>query len=164
MKITKTILLGISLFNLALPVTASPMIVAQSSCQATVNGVIREINRKGVTAVNLRVFQGTANDSNYGNPTNRTDEILIVMGNQDSRDSEGHRIADILSSTVLMNSWANTIVKECGSTAVVSFGLNHSGWNMSYAIQADGNTAPRECIGFPGDFIGKLGWNETSCS
>ncbi|WP_069791549.1 hypothetical protein A5482_014640 (plasmid) [Cyanobacterium sp. IPPAS B-1200] len=159
----KKILPGISLLSIALPVTANPMIVAQSNCQATVNGVIREINRKGVTTVNQRVLQGTANENNYGNPTDRTDEISIVMGNHNSSNNERHRIADILYSAVLMNSWANTIVKECGSTAVVSFGLNFSGWNMSYAIQADGKTTPRDCRE-PGYSTRRLAWNEMYCT
>lgn len=163
MKIKRIIILGVSLLGTNLPLNASPILLAQSNCQATVNGVIREINRKGVRTVNLRVYQGRANDDNYGNPTNRTDEIWIVMGSSNSSDNERHRITDILSSTVLMNSWANTIVKECGSTAVVSFALTHSGWNESYAIQADGSTAPRDCRE-PGYSTGRLAWDEGYCT
>ena len=55
------------------------IIAVKASCQATVDKVIQEIMAKGVKRVGYRISKGTANEGKTGNPTNRTDELIITL-------------------------------------------------------------------------------------
>ncbi len=161
MKLTKIFLLSLSLFNIALPTKANPIFLAQESCQATVNDVINQIKNKGVSHVRFEVEKSVANEYHDGNPTQRNDILNIILGGYMMSDREHYQVVNILYSSVLMNAWANEIVKSCGNTAVVSFGENQTDWIMQYAIQEDGKTKERECLETSSN--DKLAWNLQYC-
>jgi hypothetical protein len=108
-----------------------PLAKAQSEpkigCQATVDNILQEIRSKGVNKVSFRISKGTANKDRIGNPTNRTDELLIVLDpfykrSQPSVQSSANLIAKILESREPKN-WSDYIVSNCNNTAIVSFVL-----------------------------------------
>lgn len=131
------------------------------SCQATVDQVLQEIRAKEVKTVDFNISRGTANESNTGNPTNRTDVLRIGMGKHGMGERERNQIENILSSSRLMNFWANNIVKSCGNTAIVVFNLNFSDWIISYYIQSDGTTKEQECVYPPTS--NSLPWGVSVC-
>ena len=123
-------------------------------CQATVDKVLQEIRSKGVRrAYIFRLSRGTANEGRTGNPTNRTDELSIALSpfneTYTNRDPKSDNIINnIMSSGVLMKSWADRIVVNCSNTAIVSFGLDKSDLVVSYYIQSDGKTKEMECVSY----------------
>ena len=60
-----------------------PLVKAQSEpklgCQATVDKVLQEIRSKGVRRTWFKLYEERANENNTGNPTNRTDELHIIL-------------------------------------------------------------------------------------
>lgn len=161
MQLRKTFLLGVSILNIFLPLKGNSILLAQSSCQATVNNIITEIKNKGVSHVRFEVEQNVANQYHNGNPTNRNDVLEIILGGYMISDTEHYQVVNILYSSVLMNAWANEIVKNCGNTAVISFGENQTDWITQYAVQENGKTKERECLESIGDK--KLAWNVQYC-
>jgi hypothetical protein len=125
-----------------------PSVKAQSEpklgCQATVDKVLQEIRSKGVRRVEFSVSKGTAN-YRTGNPTSRTDVLAVVMGERVS-NTDLPQISNIMASSQLMNTWANQIVKNCGNTAIVYFGVSNTDGFFSYYVQSDGTTKLRECL------------------
>ena len=130
-----------------------PLVKAQSEpklgCQATVDKVLQEIRSKGVRQVGFNISKGTANQYHTGNPTNRTDQLEISLSSyspsSDKPDQRSSHIQEsILSSSVLMKSWADRIVANCNNTAVVIFPIEQSDITVEYAIQSDGKTRERQ--------------------
>jgi len=113
-------------------------------CQATVDKILQEIRAKGVNKVTFRIFKGTANEYNTGNPTNRTDKLLIILDSP-SIQSKVYLIEKILNSGTLLNKWSDKIVSTCNNTAIVSFGVAKSDDNNDFYIQSDGTTKPMKC-------------------
>ncbi|MEA5534133.1 Mbeg1-like protein [Crocosphaera sp. XPORK-15E] len=119
----------------------------QASCQATVNKVLQEIRSKGVRRVEFSVYKGTANSYRTGNPTNRTDVLdIILIDDVGATTNNGIAISNIFASPKVLNNWANQIVKSCGNTAIVSFGISQSDIGISYYIQQDGTTKKEKCF------------------
>lgn len=120
-------------------------------CQATVDKVLQEIRSKGVRRAYIDLSKGTANEGRTGNPTNRTDELSIGLSpfneTYTNRDPKSENIINnIMSSEVLMKSWADRIVVNCSNTAIVSFGADQSDWVVSYYIQSDVKTKLMNCV------------------
>jgi len=117
----------------------------QASCQATVDKILQEIRSKGVRRVEFSISKGTANNGMTGNPTSRTDVLAVVMRERVS-NTDLPQISNIMASSQLMNTWANQIVKNCGNTAIVYFGVSNTDGFFSYYVQSDGTTKLRECL------------------
>lgn len=135
---------------------------AQSSCQASIDFVTNEIRAKGVRRSWYELDRGEVNHP--GNPTNRTDLLGFALSPYNKAYTNLNRrssyiIDNIMSSPVLMKSWADKIVANCNNIAVVDFGADQSDWVVSYAIQADGKTKKRECI----DWSTPPSWNQEHC-
>ena len=123
----------------------------KASCQATVDKVIQEIMAKGVKRVGYRISKGTANEGKTGNPTNRTDKLIITLSSWNktytTSDQRSDKILfDIMNSTALMKNWTDRIVSNCSNTAIVSFGQDQTDYSMSYYIQSDSQTKLMECL------------------
>lgn len=135
---------------------------AQSRCQATINSIVNEIESKGVR----RVIITKRTVTNQGNPTNRTNEISFVLSpyneSYTSLDTRSDRIVDnIMRSPVLMKSYADRIVSNCQDIAAVKFIAHGSDYIQEFAIQSDGKTRLRDCIG--SDLSLTPNWNEMYC-
>ena len=146
-----------------------PLVKAQSEpklgCQATVNKVMQEIRSKGVRKVKFEIYkgvanEGVANEGKTGNPTSRTDVLHTVMGERVSK-TDLPQINNVMGSSQLMNTWANQIVKNCGNTAIVYFGVSNTDWGEDYYIQSDGTTKLNKCV--PAGTHGLLPWGVSPC-
>jgi len=136
---------------------------AQSRCQAIINSIVNEIESKGVRRV--IVEKGTI--TNPGNPTNRKDELMLLLSSYlDNTGTSGDQrsgwiVSNIMASRVLMKSYADRIVSNCQDIAVVAFVAGGSDWRIEFAIQSDGKTQERtECIQ-PDDPL-TPNWNQMS--
>lgn len=153
-------LITLFLFTQSLLLFSPKSANAQLSCQETVNDVVDQIQELGIPEVKTDVEKGTANGANTGNPTNRQDVVAIAMvARYDDRNF--YVIDNIMNSSQLMNNWADSIVKVCGGTAVVSFGQYGTSWVAEYAIQSDLSTRLRDCITPLHEF--PWSWNESLC-
>ena len=149
-----------------------PSVKAQSEpklgCQATVNKVLEEIRSKGVRRVKFSIYKGTANSYRTGNPTNRTDVLNIALSSVDwsvttrSDPKIESIIINIMESKILMKSWTDKIVANCGNTAIVSFGVYPSDWGEDYYIQSDGTTKLNKCVK-PENAPSPLPWGVSVC-
>jgi hypothetical protein len=142
----------------------------KASCQATVDKVIQEIRAKGVKNVRYGVSRGTANEGKTGNPTNRTDELIITLSSwNETYTTDNQRIGDIINnimnSTALMKNWSDKIVSNCGNTALISFGYYFSDFIVDYYIQSDGKTKLRKCVDLQpnGNYVYPLPWGVSVC-
>lgn len=153
--------LSIGVFPTLLPKTA----LAQSSCQNTTKKVVKQMRNKGVPQVIINIGKDEANQGKTGNPTNRTDSILLTLShyNQSNIPSpqSAEKIENILKSPVLLKTWADLIVANCKNTAVVMFLQDQSDWLLQYAIQADGTTKKSEC-NYDHE-VNPLPWNQYNC-
>lgn len=126
-------------------------------CSKELAFVLGEIKRHGGKNASLYHYTNDANQGYYGNPTNRVALLHIVMG------GENDKTYNIMSSPVLMQSWANRLVTSCLDVAVVSFGVWYTGWSEDFAIQSNGKTIYRDCIDIEvARQLDKLPWNSTS--
>ena len=66
-----------------------------------------------------------------------------------------------MESKILMKSWTDKIVANCGNTAIVSFGVYPSDWGEDYYIQSDGTTKLNKCV--PAGTHGLLPWGVSPC-
>ena len=136
---------------------------AQSRCQATINSIVNEIESKGVRRV--IVEKGTV--TNQGNPTNRKDELMLLLSSYlDNTGTSGDQrsgwiVSNIIASGVLMKSYADRIVSNCQDIAVVIFGIDQTESGPEFAIQSDGKTRLRDCI--PSGSNLTANWNQTYC-
>ena len=161
-------LLGLS----TLLANSYPLVKAQSEpklgCQATVDKVLEEIRSKGVRRTWFKLYKGRANEYNTGNPTNRTDELEIILSAWDftkkpTFDSRSQSIIDnIMGSKSLLKSWADRIVANCSNTAIVGFGNDQSDWGEDYYIQSDGTTKLNKCVK-PENAPNPLPWGLSIC-
>jgi hypothetical protein len=108
---------------------------AQSSCQATINSVVNELQSKGVK----RVLVDKENIRFQGNPTNRKDLLKLGLSPYNaSYTSVDQRISsiitNIMNSPVLLTSYADRIVSNCKNIAVVMFGLDQSDAGINFVI------------------------------
>lgn len=123
---------------------------AQSSsiCQNTLVKIRNEIIKKGAKKAFIKANIGTRN--NRRNPSNRREEIMITpwpstgdnMNNGFSEVSYS-RIENILNSRVLMNSWADMIMRDCNSIATVVFCRPQSDCVASFAASPEGKAIYR---------------------
>ena len=133
---------------------------AQLSCQQTVNKVVRQIRSKGVPQVKTYLYKNQANTHNTGNPTNRKDILLIVMYNSDRNNIFNvGKVQNVVNSGQLQNTWANSIVRSCGGTAVVAFTQDATDWLIEYAVQPNMSAKARQCV----DSQPIFSWNEFYC-
>ncbi|BCU11687.1 hypothetical protein [Microcystis aeruginosa] len=149
-----------------------PLVKAQSEpklgCQATVDKVLQEIRSKGVRRTWFKLYEERANENNTGNPTNRTDELHIILSAWDftkkpTVDSRIQSIINnIMSSKSLLKSWADRIVVNCSNTAIVGFGNDQSDWGEDYYIQSDGTTKLNKCVK-PENAPSPLPWGVSVC-
>ncbi|MCS5700068.1 hypothetical protein NZK32_13575 [Cyanobium sp. FGCU-52] len=165
-------LLGLStLFDSSYPL-AKAQSEPKPGCQATVDKILQEIRSKGVNKVSFRISKGTANKDRIGNPTNRTDELLIVLDpnplykrSQQSVLSNANLIEKILESKEPGN-WADYIVSNCSNTAIVSFLLYGSDYLIDFYVQSDGTTKFGKCgnkrSGTP--YIPPYSWGISYCA
>ncbi|MCA2622954.1 MAG: hypothetical protein IM507_19585 [Microcystis sp. M20BS1] len=136
---------------------------AQSRCQATINSIVNEIESKGVRRV--IVEKGTV--TNQGNPTNRKDELILLLSSYlDNTGTSGDQrsgwiVSNIMASRVLMKSYADRIVSNCQDIAAVKFIAHGSDYIQEFAIQSDGKPRLRDCI--DSDTRLTPNWNEMYC-
>jgi hypothetical protein len=133
------------LFSFPIPLSTSP-VYSQSSCQATVDSVIKEIKQKGVPKVlfSLSKFSGLTNPSSQ-------DAILLTFTASNSKSQ--NRIADLLGSKLLMKSWAVRIFKQCGNTGYITFGQTATDWSTDFAMGKDGTLFITECANSPNELV-----------
>jgi hypothetical protein len=136
---------------------------AQSRCQTTINSIVNEIESKGVR----RVILTKRTVTNQGNPTNRKDELMLLLSSYldntgTSADQRSGWIVDnMMNSLVLMKSYADRIVSNCQDIAAVKFIAHGSDYIQEFAIQSDGKTRLRDCI--PSGSNLTANWNQTYC-
>jgi hypothetical protein len=136
---------------------------AQSRCQTTINSIVNEIESKGVR----RVILTKRTVTNQGNPTNRKDELMLLLSSYldntgTSADQRSGWIVDnMMNSLVLMKSYADRIVSNCQDIAAVKFIAHGSDYIQEFAIQSNGKTRPRDCI--PSGSNLTANWNEMYC-
>jgi hypothetical protein len=136
---------------------------AQSRCQTTINSIVNEIESKGVR----RVILTKRTVTNQGNPTNRKDELMLLLSSYldntgTSADQRSGWIVDnMMNSLVLMKSYADRIVSNCQDIAAVKFIAHGSDYIQEFAIQSDGKTRLRDCI--PSGSNLTANWNEMYC-
>jgi hypothetical protein len=136
---------------------------AQSRCQTTINSIVNEIESKGVR----RVILTKRTVTNQGNPTNRKDELMLLLSSYldntgTSADQRSGWIVDnMMNSLVLMKSYADRIVSNCQDIAAVKFIAHGSDYIQEFAIQSNGKTRPRDCI--PSGSNLTANWNQTYC-
>jgi len=121
---------------------------SSSTCQNTVNQVKNEIIKKGAKKALIETGVGSANDRR--NPTNRRDGITITPWpstgdniNNGYSERSYSRINNILNSPVLMNSWANMIMRDCSNIAVVTFCIPQADCVASFAASPEGKAIYR---------------------
>ncbi len=107
------------LFSFPILLSTSPG-YSQSSCQATVDSVIKEIKQKGIPKVLLSLSKS---DSGLTNPVGKN---VISLTFTASNSKSENRIADVLGSKLLMKSWAVRIFKQCGNTGYITFGQTYT--------------------------------------
>jgi hypothetical protein len=136
---------------------------AQSRCQTTINSIVNEIESKGVR----RVILTKRTVTNQGNPTNRKDELMLLLSSYldntgTSADQRSGWIVDnMMNSLVLMKSYADRIVSNCQDIAAVKFIAHGSDYIQEFAIQSNGKTRLRDCI--PSGSNLTANWNQTYC-
>lgn len=136
---------------------------AQSGCQETINSLVNEIESKGVR----RVILTKRTVTNQGNPTNRKDELMLLLSSYldntgTSADQRSGWIVDnMMNSLVLMKSYADRIVSNCQDIAAVKFIAHGSDYIQEFAIQSNGKTRLRDCIN--SDTRLTPNWNEMYC-
>jgi hypothetical protein len=144
-------LLGLLTFLDVFCTSVKAQLGTKPGCQATVDKILQEIRAKGANKVSFRVLKGTANRFNTGNPTNRTDGLLIILDSFYNRQDplliqrKFDLIGKILNSGTLLNNWSDNIVSTCNNTAIVSFGPAGSDNVSNFYIQSDGTTKMGEC-------------------
>jgi len=162
MKKQKTFVLIIFLALISSGLYSQPA-KAQSRCQTTINSIVNEIESKGVR----RVILTKRTVTNQGNPTNRKDELMLLLSSYldntgTSADQRSGWIVDnMMNSLVLMKSYADRIVSNCQDIAVVIFGIDQTESGPEFAIQSDGKTRLRDCI--PSGSNLTANWNQTYC-
>lgn len=137
-------------------------------CQRTIDNVSRQIRGKGVRQTSFAVNRRTANQGRTGNPTNRTDELIITLipffdqalTKPDRRSSE--ITTNILTSAVLMKNWADKIVSDCSNIAIVNFNEAQTDFSVDFYIQSDGSTKLQKCID-AGNNPNILPWGVSVC-
>ena len=151
-----------------------------TECQSTINSIVKVIKSKRVRAVIIIMDQGTANQWHTGNPTNRSDSLMLGLqshthiGNGFNIDRHSDAVAsNIMSSPVLMKTWSDKIVSNCNNIADVSFNVTGTGYTQQFSIQSDGKTQQRECASESSndplqtlnsnDPLQTLKWNEMFC-
>lgn len=121
---------------------------SNSTCQNTLDQVKKEIIKKGAKKAFIETGVGNGNDKR--NPTNRKDGIMITPWpsagdniNNGFSENSYKRIENILNSPVLMNSWANMIVRDCNNIAVITFCIPQSDCVASFAASPEGKAIYR---------------------
>ena len=147
MKLKFFLTLSLSiLFSFPISLSTSP-VYSQSSCQATVDSVIREIKQKGIPKV---LFSLSKSHSGLTNPVSQ-DAIFLTFTASNSKSQ--NRIADLLGSKLLMKSWAVRIFKQCGNTGYITFGQTATDWGTDFAIGKDGTLFITECANSPNKLV-----------
>ncbi len=125
-------------------------------CAKGISFVLEDIKKHGIETPMLYSYTNNANDGYYGNPTNRTEDMAIVLAGDDNQ------ISDVMSSGSLMTYWANHIASSCLDVASVRYGVWQTGWSINFAIQEDGKMQGRRCIDSNiVRALDKIHWNTT---
>lgn len=144
----KLLISSVIVVSLLMKLPISVKAQSNSSCQNTINQVRNEIIEKGAKKA---FIQTTPNGvSNRRNPTNRRDAIMVRPW-PSTGDNINHgfsqtsyaRIENILNSPVLMNYWANMIVKDCNNVAEIIFCMPQSDCVASFASSPDNKAVLR---------------------
>ena len=105
---------------------------------------------RDVRVVDLQVSRLSVVYEDY--PQDTPIEIAIVM--------EGSHVEHVLYSPQFMSIVASQIMNRCSTVGLVSFGMNHTSWIVSYG-KVDGQLQEFECIGF-GIGLDPV-WGESNC-
>jgi len=105
---------------------------------------------RDVTVVDLQVSRLSVVYEDY--PQDTPIEITIVM--------EGSHVEYVLESPQFMSIVASQIMNRCSTVGLVSFGMNHTGWIVSYG-KVNGQLQEFECIE-PGIGFDPV-WGEIKC-
>lgn len=134
------------LFLFPISLSTSP-VYSQSSCQATVDSVIKEIKQKGIPKVLFSLSKS------HGGLTNPAGQDVIWLTFTASNSKSENRIADLLESKLLMKSWAVRIFKQCGNTGYITFGQTATDWSKDFAMGKDGILFITECTDSPNQLV-----------
>lgn len=136
----KLLLIALTFAQLIIPVN---LVQAQSSCQATVNSVIKEMKSKGAKRVKLIVNQDFFNEGEgIINPVGRDMISLLIPDTQKSRN--------ILSSTNLLKNWSEQIFKDCKGTGYTYLFLeNFDSFEGVIGLRTDGTLLWYRCENNP---------------
>ncbi|WP_157072172.1 hypothetical protein [Picosynechococcus sp. PCC 73109] len=123
---------------------------SNSSCRNTIDRINNEIVEKGAKKTFFQTTQNGANNRR-GNPTTRNDAITVIPWpstgdniNTGFSQTSYNRISNILNSPVLMNFWANMIMRDCNNVAVVTFCIPQSDCIASFAVSPEGKAIHRK--------------------
>ncbi|NJN75162.1 MAG: hypothetical protein HC796_01480 [Synechococcaceae cyanobacterium RL_1_2] len=151
-NLKKCILLPFSLFSVAFLSlgTIQPSYATKPSCQEKLNSVLEDIRGKG-TGVEYRIHDDYESlNSTFGN-TKRISRIHVVLNANRSSGRADSVAANILSSPVLMKSYANQIFSHCGGTGNVDFNMDQTDWLASFVMKDNGVLGFEECSEYPYD-------------
>jgi hypothetical protein len=144
LSLLQSCFLALAFLSSSLPLTFTQELPEKLTCQARVNEVMTKINKEGVEKIKTEVRPRKINHPE--NPTNRTDELIVVMVPTNKRTAL--IIEDIIYSATLLRVWSDAIVESCGNTAIVRFRIDRSNFVRAYYVQYDGKTRQVECVKF----------------
>ncbi|MFN9548608.1 MAG: hypothetical protein ACK6AD_16360 [Cyanobacteriota bacterium] len=130
------------------------------SCQATVNKVLAAMRSAGAKNTSYSVSRKSANEHYSGNPTDRSDQIVFTL--KDSSSQGYQPIAQSLMGSPKMQAQANNIAKNCGNTAIITFGVYGTDNIHAYFVGASGAATPQRCAAWDRSKV-LTPWGEGIC-
>ena len=132
------ILLDILLFG-ALPLTAQEIETESEECKSA----IVEVENQLKSDRNLTIEKSEIGKPGVSGtpPEARSNGVEFRMS--------GEAVESIMSSPVLLNTFATQIINSCDSVSAVSFGLSRSGYTQVHGLMPDGEVKLFKC---PEDF------------
>jgi len=130
--------------------TYNSQVRAQDTCNAALDYVKRDINQR----LRGKVSSIKALMSEYSPFSYRRKEIYIKLSwhpmridlPREASDSQVNNNVNIISSNILLTSYAHRIIRSCNDVARVSVSLYEA--NPSFSLREDGSIVQDECIEF----------------
>jgi hypothetical protein len=113
---------------------------AQGSCQGTIDAVAREIRQKGAW-----VRLGMSNYTFYNAFNNSTRVNGVVIALKTGNNRQGYMGKNVLSSSVLLKSYATKIFNNCGGTGYIRFGADEGEVYLTFGMTDDGILTVEKC-------------------
>lgn len=152
-------------FALALDV---PVFAQQDLCQGTIARIKSDIEDRIGGKIAYLNYRPSALDNS---PTARRDYVSFELGMkregpEESR-SQSQANENILSSSVLIREYAQSVMRNCENVASVKIGLMWSGAARIYSYHSDGQIKEDECLAYrdyPNLDYRHLKWGVRVCS